>query len=178
MPAVSLTDTALAEIVGRIRLIAFDFDGVFTDNAVYVFEDGREAVRCVRSDGIGLRKLDRLGIQSVIISTESNPVVAARSRKLNIRCIQNCEDKRAALDAVRSEMNLDLDRIAFVGNDVNDEPCLACVALPIVVQDAHPDVVKYAQYVTSARGGYGAVREICDLFERLLNKGMSKETTA
>jgi len=172
--AVSLTDAALAEIIGRIRLIAFDFDGVFTDNAVYVFEDGREAVRCVRSDGIGLRKLDRLGIQYVIISTEANPVVGARSRKLNIRCIQDCEDKRATLDAVRAEMNLELDQIAFVGNDVNDEPCLTCVALPIVVQDAHPDAAKYARYVTSARGGYGAVREICDLFERVL----SKETNA
>src|SRR5688500_12852252 len=106
--ATSVPETALAEIIGRIRLIAFDFDGVFTDNAVYVFEDGREAVRCVRSDGIGMRKLDRLGIQSLIISTEANPVVANRSAKLKIRSIQNCEDKRATLDAVRSEMNLEL----------------------------------------------------------------------
>lgn len=166
-----VTDVALAKIVGRIRLIAFDFDGVFTDNAVYVFEDGREAVRCVRGDGIGLRKLDRLGIQYVMISTEVNPVVAARCRKLKIRCIQDCEDKLAGLAAVMAELKLDFDQIAFVGNDVNDESCLARVALPIVVQDAHRDVAKYARHVTAARGGYGAVREICDLFERILGKG-------
>jgi 3-deoxy-D-manno-octulosonate 8-phosphate phosphatase (KDO 8-P phosphatase) len=168
--ASSIPDAALADAIGRIRLIAFDFDGVFTDNAVYVFEDGREAVRCVRSDGIGLRKLDRLGIAYLIISTESNPVVAARSRKLQIRCIQNCDDKRATLDAVRAEMKLGLEQIAFVGNDVNDAPCLTCVGLPIVVHDAHPDAAKHARYVTAAGGGYGAVREICDLFELVLER--------
>jgi YrbI family 3-deoxy-D-manno-octulosonate 8-phosphate phosphatase len=170
LTATCATDAALAGIIGRIRLIAFDFDGVFTDNAVYVFEDGREAVRCVRSDGIGLRKLDRLGIQYAIISTETNPVVSARSEKLKIRCIQNSEDKRATLDALLAELSLGLEQVAFVGNDVNDEPCLSCVALPIVVQDAHPDAAKYARYVTAARGGYGAVREICDLFERVLDQ--------
>jgi 3-deoxy-D-manno-octulosonate 8-phosphate phosphatase KdsC-like HAD superfamily phosphatase len=82
------------EIIGRIRLIAFDFDGVFTDNMVYVFENGTEAVRCFRSDGIGLHKLKKLGIDTVIISTEANPVVSARARKLKIHCIQDCQDKR------------------------------------------------------------------------------------
>ncbi len=165
MPAI---EGGLADLIGKVRLIAFDFDGVFTDNAVYVTEDGREAVRCVRSDGIGLRKLDRLGIQYVIISTEANPVVTARSRKLKIRCIQNCEDKRATLDELLAEMNLDLDQVAFVGNDVNDEPCLSCVGLPIIVRDAHPDVTRFAKYVTNTPGGYGAVREVCDLFESVL----------
>ena len=84
----------IKEIISRIRLIAFDFDGVFTDNMVYVFENGSEAVRCLRSDGIGLQKLKRLGIETVIISTEANPVVSARARKLKIRCVQDCQDKR------------------------------------------------------------------------------------
>lgn len=168
MTVSSATGSELAERIAGIRLIAFDFDGVFTDNAVYVFEDGREAVRCVRSDGIGLRKLDRLGIDYLIISTEANPVVTARSRKLKIRCIQNCDDKRRTLDELLTEMNLRLDQVAFVGNDVNDEPVLSCVGLPIIVQDAHPDVAHYARYVTTTRGGYGAVREVCDLFERVL----------
>ena len=159
---------SINEIIGRIRLIAFDFDGVFTDNMVYVFEDGREAVRCFRSDGIGLHKLKKLGIETVIISTEANPVVSARAHKLKIRCIQDCQDKRAALEDIAHDLGIGLAEVAFVGNDVNDLPCLECVALPIVVQDAHQDVVSTARYQTKNPGGHGAVREVCDLFERTL----------
>jgi 3-deoxy-D-manno-octulosonate 8-phosphate phosphatase (KDO 8-P phosphatase) len=151
-------------------MVAFDFDGVFTDNMVYVFQDGREAVRCNRSDGIGLSKLKALGVTPVIISTETNPVVGMRSRKLDIHCVQGCQDKRAALDELAHVNGLSLGQIAFVGNDVNDIPCLTAVGLPIVVSDAHPDVLPYARHRTSLPGGYGAVREICDLFVSALSK--------
>jgi YrbI family 3-deoxy-D-manno-octulosonate 8-phosphate phosphatase len=160
----------IKEIIRRIRLVAFDFDGVFTNNMVYVFEDGTEAVRCFRSDGIGLPKLKRAGIKTVIISTEANPVVSARARKLKIECVQDCPDKRAVLEEIAGNMNITLDEVAFVGNDINDLPCLTCVALPIVVKDAHPDVVPAALYQTKCPGGHGAVREVCDLFERTLAK--------
>ena len=156
----------IQEIIRRIRLVAFDFDGVFTDNMVYVFEDGSEAVRCFRSDGIGLQKLEPLGIKKVIISTEANPVVSARARKLKMECVQNCQDKRAVLKEIAGNMDISLDEVAFVGNDINDLPCLTCVALPIVVKDAHPDVIPIARYRTKNPGGCGAVREVCDLFER------------
>jgi len=159
---------SLAQIIRNIRLVAFDFDGVFTDNTVYVFEDGREAVRCTRSDGIGLSKLRALGIATVIISTEPNPVVSARSRKLKIECIQNCEDKVRALDQVVERLGLTFEQVAFVGNDINDLPCLTAVGLPIVVGDAHPDVVSVGYYQTKRLGGHGAVREVCDLFDRIL----------
>ena len=102
------TKSSLEDLIQRVRLIAFDFDGVFTDNMVYVFEDGREAVRCFRSDGIGLQKLKKLGIETVIISTEANPVVSARARKLKIRCIQDCQDKRAVLADIAREKNITL----------------------------------------------------------------------
>jgi YrbI family 3-deoxy-D-manno-octulosonate 8-phosphate phosphatase len=160
----------LQEVIRKIRLVAFDFDGVFTDNMVYVLQDGSEAVRCNRSDGLGLQKLKKLGIETVIISTESNPVVSARAQKLKIRCFQNCEDKRKALENVAQEIGISLDEVAFVGNDVNDQPCLDYVGLPIVVNDAHPDVVSIARYQTRNPGGYGAVREVCDLFEQTLSK--------
>jgi len=159
----------LRETLRQMRLVAFDFDGVFTDNMVYVFENGSEAVRCFRSDGIGLKKLKQAGIEAVIISTESNPVVSARARKLKIRCFQNCEDKRKTLESLAQEMGISLAETAFVGNDINDRPCLTCVGLPIVVQDAHPDVVSLALYRTKANGGHGAVREVCDLFEQTLS---------
>ena len=161
-------DSEIQKRLSRIRFVAFDFDGVFTDNMVYVFENGSESVRCTRSDGIGLKKLKQLGIETAIISTESNPVVSARARKLKIRCFQNCDDKRKTLDKLIHEMGISLEEVAFVGNDINDRPCLTCVGLPIVVQDAHPDVIPLAAYRTRNRGGHGAVREVCDLFEQAL----------
>ena len=130
---------------------------------VYVFEDGTEAVRCTRGDGIGLKKLRLAGIDTVIISTEANPVVSARARKLKIDCVQNCEDKRSVLEDRIAGSGIVLDQVAFVGNDINDLACLTCVGLPIVVKDAHPDVIPVARYQTQNRGGHGAVREVCDL---------------
>lgn len=158
----------MRDIIPRIRLVAFDFDGVFTDNMVYVLQDGSEAVRCCREDGIGLEKLKQLGIETIIISTESNSVVSARARKLKIRCEQDCRNKRTVLEKVISELGISLAEVAFVGNDVNDLPTLTCVGLPIVVRDAHQDVVCHARYQTNKPGGHGAVREVCDLFERTI----------
>ena len=155
--------TQLKDILRRIRLVAFDFDGVFTDNMVYVFENGTEAVRCTRGDGIGLKKLRQIGIDTVIISSEANPVVSARARKLQIDCVQNCKNKRGALEDRMAKMGISLNQVAFVGNDINDLACLTCVGLPIVVKDAHPDVIPVARYQTRTPGGHGAVREICDL---------------
>lgn len=169
MDSTTMIETpSLEERIREIRLVVFDFDGVFTDNMVYVLEDGCEAVRCFRGDGIGLQRLEQRGIATLIISTETNPVVSARSRKLRIHCVQGCKDKRAALETSVREMGLSLTQVAFVGNDINDLPCLMCVMLPIVVQDAHPEVIPHALYQTKARGGHGAVREVCDLFERVL----------
>jgi YrbI family 3-deoxy-D-manno-octulosonate 8-phosphate phosphatase len=163
-------DEHLEKAIANTRLVAFDFDGVFTDNMVYVMQDGTEAVRCNRSDGIGLQKLRKLGIETVIISTESNPVVSARAEKLKILCFQNCEDKLRTLENITREYGISLDEVAFVGNDINDQQCLNYVGLPIIVNDAHQDVVAIALYQTRNSGGHGAVREVCDLFEKTLAK--------
>jgi YrbI family 3-deoxy-D-manno-octulosonate 8-phosphate phosphatase len=164
------TEGTLKVLIRNVRLVAFDFDGVFTDNMVYVFQDGTEMVRCYRGDGIGLRKLEKIGIRVVIISTETNPVVSARSQKLGVECIQGCEDKRRSLQALIAEMGISPEQVAFVGNDINDLPCLNLVGLPIVVKDAHQDVTPFARHRTAASGGCGAVREVCDLFERVLTE--------
>lgn len=149
-----------------IRLVAFDFDGVFTDDAVYVDQEGTELVRCWRGDGLGLRKLDALGIASIILSTEVNPVVGVRARKMKIRCLQGLPDKRSSLDTVAREAGVALEAVAYVGNDINDLLCLQAVGLPIAVRNAHADVLPCARYRTDTAGGYGAVREVCDQFER------------
>lgn len=149
------------------RLVAFDFDGVFTDNTVYVSQDGTEFVRCWRGDGLGLRKLERLGIPPVILSTEANAVVSVRASKLKIRCVQAIDDKLAALEALSREFDLTLAQVAFVGNDINDLSCLSAVGLPIAVADAHHEIADSVRFRTRAPGGRGAVREICDLFEKI-----------
>ena len=158
----------MEDIIRGIRLVAFDFDGVFTDDMVYVLQDGTESVRCFRGDGIGLQKLARLGIETVIISTEANPVVSARAAKLKIRCIQDVGDKRAELERFARKSGIAISEVAFVGNDINDLAVLRCVGLPIVVKNAHPDVIEYALYQTRCSGGHGAVREVCDLVEKTL----------
>jgi 3-deoxy-D-manno-octulosonate 8-phosphate phosphatase (KDO 8-P phosphatase) len=153
----------VAADLAAVRLVVFDFDGVFTDNTVYVSEDGTESVRCWRGDGLGLQALERVGVQTLVLSTEVNPVVTARSRKLGVECIQGCDDKRERLLALVRERGLSLEQVAYVGNDVNDLGCLEAVRLPIVVGDAHPSVLAVARIRTTRPGGRGAVREVCDL---------------
>jgi YrbI family 3-deoxy-D-manno-octulosonate 8-phosphate phosphatase len=162
------TGQELGDLIRRIKLLAFDFDGVFTDNRVHVNQEGVESVSCWRGDGEGFKIIRRLGIDMVIISTEKNPVVAARGRKVGIRCLQGVEDKAAALKGIAEESGLSMDEVAFVGNDTNDLPALREAALPIVVADANPAIVAHARFRTNARGGQGAVREVCDLFTDIL----------
>lgn len=162
---------APASVLRAIRLVAFDFDGVFTDDAVYVSEDGREAVRCWRGDGLGLRKLEALDIATVILSTEVNPVVLLRARKLRIACHQGLEDKRGTLTTVAARAAVQLGEVAYVGNDINDALCFSAVGLPIAVRNAHPDVLGCARYRTETAGGYGAVREVCDCIDRAHRNG-------
>jgi YrbI family 3-deoxy-D-manno-octulosonate 8-phosphate phosphatase len=146
-----------------IGLLVFDFDGVLTDNRVYVFEDGREAVACNRGDGMGLSMLRTAGVPIAVLSTEQNSVVDARCRKLQLECKHGLSDKRAALTALAREKNVDLQHVVYVGNDVNDVGCMDAAGFAIAVADAHPRARERADLVLSARGGEGAVRELCDL---------------
>jgi 3-deoxy-D-manno-octulosonate 8-phosphate phosphatase (KDO 8-P phosphatase) len=158
----------LAALIRRVRLLIFDFDGVFTDNTVFVFEDGREAVRCWRSDGLGLARMRQAGLRMMVLSTEVNPVVSARCRKLKLDCVQGCDDKAAALVRICDQAELHPSQVAYLGNDINDAGCLSRVGLPMVVADAHPDVIPLARLRTVTPGGRGAVREVCDLFHMVL----------
>lgn len=149
--------------LAAIRLVVLDFDGVLTDNTVTVDADGVESVTCWRGDGLGISALKRAGVDVVVLSTETNPVVSARCAKLALECIQGVDDKAARLTDLLSERTIVADDVAYVGNDINDAGCLAMVGLPIVVADAHASVVGHAAFVTETPGGRGAVREVCDL---------------
>jgi len=153
------------EVLRGLRLLVFDFDGVFTDNAVWVREDGAEIVRCSRFDGMGLSQLRQAGVapEMLVLSTEENPVVSARCRKLRLRAIQGVADKGPRLRELSSELGIPLAETGYVGNDVNDIECLRLVGMPIVVADSHPDILPFGRLRTTRLGGHGAVREICDL---------------
>jgi N-acylneuraminate cytidylyltransferase len=149
-------------IPDMVALVVFDFDGVMTDNRVWVDQNGVEMVAAHRGDGLGLARLRRSGVSLVVISTETNPVVKARCAKLNIPVIQGVEEKRGVLNKYLEKQQIHPAQVVYLGNDVNDLPCFTEVGCAVAVADAHPDVLRRADIVLQRRGGYGAVRELCD----------------
>jgi 3-deoxy-D-manno-octulosonate 8-phosphate phosphatase (KDO 8-P phosphatase) len=152
----------LEALLHGVQLVVFDFDGVFTDNRVWTNQHGEESVACWRGDGFGLRRLDDVGVGYLIVSTEANAAVAARARKLRSDCFHDVADKVAVLREQARARGVELDRVAYVGNDINDSECLRAVGLPVVPADAWPEVVPLARWVLTRRGGEGCVREFCD----------------
>lgn len=150
--------------IESIKIIFFDFDGVFTDNHVYTSEEGTEFVKSYRSDGIGLSRLREQGLILHIVSTEKNPVVAARSEKLKIKCSHGVQNKDDEVLRICKKYSIDAINAAFVGNDINDIPAFKVVGLPIGVANSYKETLPYLSFITKRNGGYGAVREICDIF--------------
>jgi YrbI family 3-deoxy-D-manno-octulosonate 8-phosphate phosphatase len=146
----------------RVDLLVLDFDGVLTDDRVWVDQDGHEMVAANRRDGLGIAALHKAGIPMVVLSTESNPVVAARCRKLNLESIQGLADKSQALQRLIQDRHVDPTHVIYLGNDVNDLPCFPLVGCALAVADAHPEVLSKADIVLTRLGGDGAVRELCD----------------
>jgi 3-deoxy-D-manno-octulosonate 8-phosphate phosphatase (KDO 8-P phosphatase) len=147
----------------KIKALVFDFDGVFTNNLVYVNQLGIESVSCSRSDGLGLDRVRELNIKTVIISTETNPVVKVRAEKLKIDCLQGISNKAQSVIEWAESNDVDLNEIAFLGNDINDIPALKIVGYPIGVNDLFDEVKPFIKMILSKKGGNGAVRELCDL---------------
>lgn len=150
------------EVLSSVRLVVFDFDGVFTDNTVYVTQDGSESVRCWRSDGLGLSRLRSLGVRLFVISTEINPVVSVRASKLNLPWKQGIGDKAVTIVEICQELGVEPAVTLFVGNDINDIPAFRAIGIPVAVSDAYPEVDPYVVARTDKPGGFGAVREVCD----------------
>jgi 3-deoxy-D-manno-octulosonate 8-phosphate phosphatase (KDO 8-P phosphatase) len=154
--------TELEPLLQRVRLAIFDFDGVFTDNRVWVNERGEELLAFTRSDGLGLRRLDDVGVKYLILSMEQNPIVSARAQKLRADCMQGVEDKLSVLRERTEQLGVSLEETAYVGNDINDADCLRAAGVPVVPADAWPEVMPLARWVLSRPGGAGCVREFCD----------------
>ncbi|MFJ9022766.1 cytidylyltransferase domain-containing protein [Streptomyces sp. NPDC102259] len=143
-----------------IDAVVLDFDGTQTDDRVLIDSDGREFVSVHRGDGLGIAALRRSGLRMLILSTEQNPVVAARARKLKLPVLHGIDRKDLALKQWCEEQGIAPERVLYVGNDVNDLPCFALVGWPVAVASAHDVVRGAARAVTTLPGGDGAIREI------------------
>ena len=149
----------------NIKLIVYDFDGVMTDNHVYLTQDGVEMAMCHRGDGLGVGIIKKLGVQQVIISTETNPIVARRGEKLGIPVIHNVRDKAQALKEYH-EKNFpgeDMSGLMYVGNDTNDLEAMKLAGVKGAPADAEPEILAIADWVSTKNGGYGVIRELARL---------------
>lgn len=146
----------------KIRALVTDFDGVHTDDRVIVQQDGSEAVRCSRSDGMGIEILRERGLHLLILSREQNTVVRARAAKLKMDVQHHVRDKLPALDAWRRDNGLEWREIAYIGNDVNDVDCMKACGISFAPADAHDSARSVARVVLGRDGGNGALRELCD----------------
>ena len=148
----------------KIALLLMDFDGVMTDDRVWVDENGREIVAANRSDGMGINLVrQKLGIEIIVISKEVNPVVARRCDKLHLPYYQGVDKKGELIDKLLEERKIDREVVAYIGNDVNDLECFERVGFRVAPADAHTRVKAKADLLLQKAGGMGAVREFCDL---------------
>ena len=159
----------------KIRLLALDFDGVLTDGYVYFSRDGLETIRCSRKDALGTNMLQEAGVGVVVISKETNLVVEKRCKKMKVDYFYGVDTGEQKLDILKhyiSERDILPDEVAYVGDDLNDLPCITFAGLGITVMDGHPDCQRAASYITQKKGGKHAVREVCEIILRA--KGVIK----
>lgn len=154
----------LLQQFGQIELLVLDVDGVFSDGRVYLGNDGEELKAFHTRDGFGLKALINAGFQVAVITGRQSQIVERRMQHLGVQHIfQGQNDKSAAFQQLLTTLSLDLPQVAYVGDDVPDLALIQQAGLGIAVHDAHPAVQQGAQYITRCQGGFGAVREVCDL---------------
>lgn len=159
-----MTSESTTNPLAALRLVAFDMDGVFTDGRFYLSDDGVESKSFCTQDGFGIRQLIKRGIEVAVISGRKSGAVERRMKELGVsHVILGCGDKTAAFDMLAEELGISAEEAAFVGDDIPDLPLLSKVGYSFAVANAVSAVREYCNYTTDARGGNGAVREICEL---------------
>ena len=160
----------------KIDLIICDFDGVITDNRVWVDQDGTESVAAYRSDSIRIRELREIGIEVMILSSEPNRVVEARAKKMGVEAIHGVglSEKGRVMRDVLEQKNIRAENVVYIGNDLNDLPCFEIAGWSVAVADAYPQVLHAADFVLSKEGGHGALRELCDLILKTRSNDVSR----
>jgi N-acylneuraminate cytidylyltransferase len=147
----------------NVEAVIMDFDGVLTDDGVYIDENGVESIKASRGDGMGLSMLMQAGIKCVVISKERNVVVQRRCEKLGVECYQAVDNKPHILRDWLSEKSVNPANCVYIGNDINDLSVFPLVSCSVAPADAHRDVLMRADIVLQKGGGVGAVRELCDM---------------
>jgi len=148
----------------QIKLLICDVDGVFSDGRIYLGNNGEELKAFHTRDGYGIKALRQAGIEVAIITGRQSVIVAQRMASLTVPYIyQGQENKLAAFIELQQQLQLKPEQIAYIGDDLSDWQVMQYCGLAVAVNDAHPYLVKHADFVTSIAGGFGAVRELCDL---------------
>ncbi len=154
----------------QIKLVVFDVDGVLTDGSLFVGDDGQEYKAFNSRDGLGMKMLQRSGVEIGIITARSSLVVEHRMHNLGIQYVyQGKLEKLPAFEELVKKLELDFEQTAYVGDDVVDLPVLKRAGLAIAVQDAHPIAKQHAHWQTPHNGGRGAARDVCDLIMEAQN---------
>ena len=149
----------------KVKLFVCDVDGVFSDGRIYLGNGGEELKAFHTKDGFGLKAIMQQGIDVAIITGRQSHIVENRMTALGITHIfQGKDDKLSIYKSLLTELNLKPEQTAYIGDDVVDLPVIEIAGLGIAVNDAHPLVCQGADLITKVKGGFGAVREICDLF--------------
>jgi len=141
-----------------------------TNNKVFISQNGNETVQVNRADGLGISEIRKLGIEQIIISTETNPVVNARAKKLGIYCLQGIENKKVALINHCKNNNLELKNVVYVGNDINDKEVMEVVGFAFCPNDAHDSIKNITNHILKTKGGDGVIRELLDIINQQKGK--------
>ena len=148
----------------EVRLLICDVDGVFSDGRIYLGNQGEELKAFHTRDGYGIKALRHAGIEVAVITGRNSDIVSARMKSLTVPYVyQGQEDKMPAFAALQQQLQLSPAQIAYIGDDLSDWNVMQHCGLAVAVKDAHPYLQRHAHYVTSLNGGFGAVRELCDL---------------
>ena len=168
---------AAARLAG-LRLVAMDVDGVLTDGGIVYTDRGDELKRFDVRDGQGLVLLREAGVITAVVTRRHSAIVERRARELGIAEVhQDVKNKRAVMREVLARHGVRPADACYVGDDVGDLPAMAVVGVPVAVADAVPAVRKAALYVTRARAGFGAIRELCDLILSAKQQRSPRPTT-
>jgi 3-deoxy-D-manno-octulosonate 8-phosphate phosphatase (KDO 8-P phosphatase) len=159
-----VTGDRVEKSLADIRLIAFDVDGVFTDGRFYLADDGTESKAFHTHDGYGIRRVLEAGIQVAVISGRRSAAVERRMAELGVEHLfLGCKDKVAAFAELIAKLGISASQTAYAGDDLPDIDLLQEAGVSFAVANAHADVKDVCDFTTSKPGGFGAVREICDL---------------
>jgi YrbI family 3-deoxy-D-manno-octulosonate 8-phosphate phosphatase len=157
--------------IDKIDAFIFDFDGVMTNNLVYIDQEGKESVSCSRADGLAFDVLHKLNIPSFILSSETNPVIKMRANKLRIKAIQGILDKEIAVKELANKYSYNLKNLIYIGNDLNDYQAMKICGYSICPADSHPIIKEISNLILQSKGGDGVVRE---LLENVFNLNIIK----